>query len=148
MLDKDITKAYRSTMLANHPDKNPNNVALQDRHKRLTTNGSILRNKESRKRYDFWLKRGVPYWKGGAYLFSRFRPGLGTVLVFLTILSSTLQYLVKSLNFNKHSTRINDLRTRALIPNKHKVRIPLRDQFDSIFIDCVIEDDNVYIVSF
>lgn len=51
-------------MLANHPDKNPGNKAIAERHTRLTTIGSILRNKEARKRYDFWLKRGVPYWKG------------------------------------------------------------------------------------
>ncbi|TIB90692.1 DnaJ-domain-containing protein [Wallemia mellicola] len=140
-----ITKAYRSTMLANHPDKNPGNKLIEDRHKRLTTIGSILRNKEARKRYDFWLKRGVPYWKGGAYMFSRFRPGLGTVLIFLAILTSGLQALVQHMNASKDISRIQRLRTIALSSGKHRARVPLREEGD-IFIDCIVENDEVFLL--
>lgn len=48
----------------------------------LVTN--ILRG-AGRERYDHFLSNGFPKWKGGAYLYARFRPGLGTVLTGLFV---------------------------------------------------------------
>jgi len=65
------------------PDKNPGVKGIHERFARLGVVATILRNKESRKRYDFFYKNGVPKWRGTGYYYSRFRPGLG-VIGFLT----------------------------------------------------------------
>lgn len=59
------------------PDKNPNDKTIHERFARLGVISTILRNKESRDRYDFFYKNGVPKWRGTGYYYSRFRPGLG-----------------------------------------------------------------------
>lgn len=46
---------------------------------------NVLRG-PGRERYDYFLKNGFPLWKGTGYYYSRFRPGLGTVLVGLFLL--------------------------------------------------------------
>lgn len=50
------------------------------RSKRLNLIANILRG-AGRERYDYFLKNGFPRWKGTGYYYSRFRPGLGSVLV-------------------------------------------------------------------
>ncbi|KAE8414933.1 hypothetical protein BDV36DRAFT_264046 [Aspergillus pseudocaelatus] len=50
-----------------------------DRASRLNTVANILRG-PGRERYDYFLKNGFPKWKGTGYYYSRFRPGLGSVL--------------------------------------------------------------------
>jgi hypothetical protein len=45
---------------------------------------NILRG-AGRERYDHFLNNGFPKWKGTGYYYTRFRPGLGTVLVVLFI---------------------------------------------------------------
>lgn len=79
-------------------------------------------------------------------MFSRFRPGLGTVLIFLAILTSGLQALVQHMNASKDISRIQRLRTIALSSGKHRARVPLREEGD-IFIDCIVENDEVFLVS-
>lgn len=76
------------------PDKNPGVKGAHERFSRLGVISTILRNEESRKRYDFFYKNGVPKWRGTSlqrilatradsfytgtgYYYSRFRPGLG-----------------------------------------------------------------------
>ncbi|KAH0553109.1 hypothetical protein GP486_006700 [Trichoglossum hirsutum] len=56
-----------------------------DRFARLGVVSSILRG-PARSRYDHFLKNGFPRWRGTGYYYSRFRPGLGSVLVGLFIL--------------------------------------------------------------
>jgi hypothetical protein len=58
--------------------------AASDRFARLGLVTKILRG-EGRDRYDHFLSNGFPTWKGTAYLYARFRPGLGTVLAGLFI---------------------------------------------------------------
>lgn len=55
-----------------------------DRATRLNLVANILRG-PSRERYDHFLKHGFPKWRGTGYYYSRFRPGLGTVLVGLFV---------------------------------------------------------------
>lgn len=62
-------------------------AALKEAHERtsrLNTAAVILRG-PMRERYDHFLKNGFPKWKGTGYYYSRFRPGLGSVLVGLFI---------------------------------------------------------------
>ncbi|KEZ44543.1 Uncharacterized protein SAPIO_CDS3567 [Scedosporium apiospermum] len=55
-----------------------------ERQTRLSLIANILRGPE-RARYDHFLSNGFPTWKGTNYYYSRYRPGLGTVLVGLFI---------------------------------------------------------------
>lgn len=54
------------------------------RSARLNTVANILRGPQ-RERYDHFLKHGFPIWKGTGYYYSRFRPGLGSVLLGLFV---------------------------------------------------------------
>ncbi|CAJ0832926.1 15342_t:CDS:2 [Entrophospora sp. SA101] len=76
--EKEINKAYRKLSLTLHPDKNPDRDS-KEKFSRLGLIGAILRNSESRERYNFFLKNGVPKWRGTGYYYNRHRPGLGTV---------------------------------------------------------------------
>lgn len=49
------------------------------RYQRLSVVAGILQSTE-RERYDHFLKHGFPAWKGTGYYYSRYRPGLGTVI--------------------------------------------------------------------
>jgi len=159
----EIAKAYRKLSMKMHPDKNPGVKSAHQRFSRLGVISNILRNKESRKRYDFFYKNGVPKWRGTGYYYSRFRPGLGTVLVFLTASTSALQLLIQKINYKKDLARIELITGRAkraawgpkMIPltGQRKVRVSLGEQVDengfaegTKLIDMVVEDQNVYIL--
>jgi hypothetical protein len=51
-----------------------------ERQTRLGVVANILTGPE-RDRYDHFLSNGFPTWKGTGYYYSRYRPGLGTVLI-------------------------------------------------------------------
>ncbi|KXN89664.1 hypothetical protein AN958_05531 [Leucoagaricus sp. SymC.cos] len=158
----EIVKAYRKLSMKLHPDKNPGVKGAHERFARLGVIANILRNKASRKRYDFFYKNGVPRWRGTGYYYSRFRPGLGTVLIFLTAFTSALQLLVQKMNYNKDLARIELITGRAkraawgpkMVPTtgQRKVRVNLGDQHDedgyvegSKSIEMVVEGSDVYI---
>ncbi|KAF8639839.1 hypothetical protein AX17_001094 [Amanita inopinata Kibby_2008] len=157
----DIAKAYRKLSMRLHPDKNLNVKGSHERFARLGVVASILRNQESRKRYDFFYKNGVPKWRGTGYYYSRFRPGLGTVFVFLTFFTSTLQYIIQRINYKKDLERVQYIIREArlaawgpkLVPStgQRKVKVNLRSKHDedgyvdsSRFLDMVVECDTVY----
>ncbi|KAG1833349.1 DnaJ-domain-containing protein [Suillus variegatus] len=161
----EINKAYRKKSIQLHPDKNPGVKGIHERFARLGVIATILKNPEERKRYDFFYKNGVPKWRGSGYYYARFRPGLGTVLVFLTILTSGLQYLVQTLNYKRDLMRIElaiqDARLAAWGPKmeplqgKRKVKVNLgggarQDGAGNIvpgkMLDMVVEQDNVFIL--
>ncbi|KAF9534238.1 hypothetical protein CPB83DRAFT_843909 [Crepidotus variabilis] len=160
---QEIAKAYRKKSMVLHPDKNPGVKGIHERFSRLGVISTILRNKESRERYDFFYKNGVPVWRGTGYYYSRFRPGVGTVLVFLTLLTSGLQYLVQNINYKKDLKRIEVIIQRArsaawgpkLVPitGTRKVRVGLGDSVDSDgeyvgskFVDMVVDEQHVYLL--
>lgn len=67
--------------------KGPNQSQLKaaikkagERQARLSIVTNVLRG-PGRVRYDHFLKNGFPTWKGTEYYYSRYRPGLGTVLI-------------------------------------------------------------------
>ncbi|KAI1283366.1 hypothetical protein F5Y07DRAFT_349428 [Xylaria sp. FL0933] len=105
----DINKAYKRKSRALHPDKvrqqlmadrtrqnkqkgvrvtkAPSQSQIKaavkkagERQARLGIVTNVLRG-PGRDRYDHFLKNGFPTWKGTEYYYSRYRPGLGTVLV-------------------------------------------------------------------
>lgn len=158
----EIAKAYRKLSMKLHPDKNPGVKGAHERFARLGVISNILRNRASRKRYDFFYKNGVPRWRGTGYYYSRFRPGLGTVLVFLAIITSALQLLIQKINYRKDLARIELITSRArraawgpkMIPStgQRKVRVNLGEQLDedgftegSKWIEMVVEGPDVYL---
>ncbi|KAG8746750.1 hypothetical protein FRC10_003733 [Ceratobasidium sp. 414] len=129
-----LSKAYRKLSIKLHPDKNPGVKGAHERYARLGKINAILKNSEGRERYNFFYKNGVPKWRGTGYYYSRFRPGLGTVLVFLATLSCALEFQVKRMNYGRDLKRVRDLVGRAklaawgprMVPveGSRKVRIP------------------------
>jgi len=109
----EIGRAYRKKSMLLHPDKNPGVKGAQERFARLGVVSSILRSEEGRERYDFFYKNGVPRWRGTGYYYARFRPGLGTVLVFLTGLTTGLHYVVQRMNYRRDLARIDHILERA-----------------------------------
>ncbi|TID27559.1 putative J domain-containing protein [Venturia nashicola] len=98
-----INKVYRKRSRDLHPDKarssfidqyakshdgkKPSNRQVNayakeasDRFARFGVVANVLRDYESRQRYNHFLKNGFPKWRGTGYYYSRFRPGLGSVL--------------------------------------------------------------------
>ncbi|KAG6866443.1 hypothetical protein C0991_003961 [Blastosporella zonata] len=155
----EISKAYRKMSMQLHPDKNPDVKGIHERFARLGVVATILRNKESRKRYDFFYKNGVPKWRGTGYYYQRFRPGLGSVLGFLVILTSGLQLLVQRLNYKKDLERIQRFVQQAkaaawgpkAIPleGQRKVKVNLgggEDGGNNRWIDMVVDGEDVYIL--
>ncbi|KAG8696885.1 hypothetical protein FRC09_008205, partial [Ceratobasidium sp. 395] len=100
-----ISKAYRKLSIKLHPDKNPGVKGAHERYARLGKVNAILKSSEGRERYNFFYKNGVPKWRGTGYYYSRFRPGLGTVLIFLTGLTCVLEYQVKRMNYGRDLER-------------------------------------------
>ncbi|KAH9006809.1 DnaJ-domain-containing protein [Lactarius hatsudake] len=127
----EIGRAYRKKSMLLHPDKNPGVKGAQERFARLGVVASILRNQEGRERYDFFYKNGVPRWRGTGYYYSRFRPGLGTVVIFLTTLTSGLHYIVQHINFKRDLARIEHIVGQAklvawgpkMIPSSHRRKV-------------------------
>ncbi|KAI0438199.1 hypothetical protein F4803DRAFT_565462 [Xylaria telfairii] len=105
----DINRAYKRKSRALHPDKvrqqlmadrakankakgvkvtkQPSQAQVKaavkkasERQARLSIVTNVLRG-AGRDRYDHFLKNGFPTWKGTEYYYSRYRPGLGTVLI-------------------------------------------------------------------
>jgi len=161
----EISKAYRKKSVQLHPDKNPGVKGAHERFAQLGVIAQILRNGESRERYDFFYKNGVPKWRGTGYYYSRYRPGLLSVIIFLIFLTSGLQYLVHKMNYKSDLARVekivNDARQAAWgplmrpQPGKKKVKVPLTnrsavDEDGNVVpgrtIDMVVEGEEVFIL--
>ncbi|KAJ3529210.1 hypothetical protein NM688_g7883 [Phlebia brevispora] len=145
--------------------KNPGVKHAHERFSRLGVVSKILRDPEGRKRYDFFYKNGVPRWRGTGYYYSRFRPGLGTVFIFLTIVTSGLQYVVHRMNYKRDLARIEEVTSQARsaawgnrltpVEGQRKVKVnlggpPRLDEDGNLVpgrtVDMVVEGSNVYIL--
>ncbi|KAJ7908269.1 DnaJ domain-containing protein [Mycena leptocephala] len=124
----EIAKAYRKKSMVLHPDKNPNDKTIHERFARLGVVSTILRNKESRDRYDFFYKNGVPTWRGTGYYYSRFRPGLGSVFVFLILVTSGFHYIVQHMNYRTDLKRIERFVKQAQLAAWGPKLIPIEGQ--------------------
>lgn len=74
---------------------------------------SILRDPTSRERYNFFYKNGVPRWRGTGYLYSRFRPGLGTVSAVLLLIAAGMQYIAGQINYHQEKRKITQFVAEA-----------------------------------
>jgi len=70
-----------------HVSKGPSQREIQkvakqanDRYSRLGVVANVLKSPQ-RERYDHFLAYGFPKWRGTGYYYTRYRPGLGTVLI-------------------------------------------------------------------
>ncbi|KAI0750703.1 DnaJ-domain-containing protein [Daedaleopsis nitida] len=161
----EISKAYRKKSLQLHPDKNKGVKNAHERFARLGVIAAILRDSAKRERYDFFYKNGVPVWRGTGYYYSRFRPGLGTVLVFLILATSGVQYLVQKMNYNRDLKRIEELVGQARqaawgaklnpVEGQRKVKVSLgggarMDEDGNVLpgrmVDMIVEGSHVYIL--
>lgn len=99
---KTINKAYRKKSIRFHPDSMiASKLTLENSteeaavvYKLLTSISTTLKNKKLRSRYDKHLARGFPTWRGNGYHYSRFEPGVLTVLFFLVVAISVSQYAI------------------------------------------------------
>lgn len=58
---------------------------------------------------------GFPRWRGTGYYYSRFRPSLAFVLLFIIAATSGVQLLIKMINWRRDVSRLESLRTTAKI---------------------------------
>jgi len=161
----DIGKAYRKKSISMHPDKNPGVKDISERYARLGVIAKILRNDEDRERYDFFYKNGVPKWRGTGYYYSRFRPGLGSVVAFLILLTSVVEHGIAHINRQRNLQRIDRLSKQAKsiaygpkgVPFekgvKRKVRVPVNGGTDSSenrkagrMVDLLVDGTDVYVI--
>ncbi|GAA6000551.1 hypothetical protein JCM10207_004546 [Rhodosporidiobolus poonsookiae] len=169
--DKELSKAYRKRSLELHPDKNPNNKKIADRFARLGVINAVLKDEDKRKRYDFFHDNGVPKWRGTGYYYSRYRPGLGSVVGGLVVFSCFVQYIFLYLTWRVQKMRIGQFRTQALeaawgptkkpLNGRKKLKVKLAEQGDPLglpginggkptgpnsVVEMVVEGDDVFIV--
>ncbi|KGO76792.1 Heat shock protein DnaJ, N-terminal [Penicillium italicum] len=81
--DKSKAKSNQGVNVNKGPTQREIDAAVKNadaRSARLNLVVNVLRG-PNRERYDHFLKNGFPLWKGTGYYYSRFRPGLGSVLV-------------------------------------------------------------------
>ena len=112
-----------------------------------------MRDPTSRERYNFFYKNGVPRWRGTGYLYSRFRPGLGSVLVVLTLIASGMQHIAAKISYHQEKKRIAQFITDArsqMIHDAPKGRAPtLGRTYIAVGqrnMRCDVKDDNYIVV--
>ncbi|KAI1316004.1 hypothetical protein EDD11_010529 [Mortierella claussenii] len=104
----EIERAFRKMSRSLHPDKNKG-AKTQEKYARLSSIITILRDDGKRERYNFFLKNGVPRWRGSAYLYRRHRPGFKAVCIFLVILISGFQYLASYVSYIQEKRRMSGM---------------------------------------
>ena len=103
-----------------HASKGPSQREIQayvqkadERYRRLGVIANILKS-ESRDRYDHFLKNGFPNWRGTGYYYSRFRPGLGSVLFGLFLVGGGFaHYAVLVTSWNRQRKFVDRLVRQA-----------------------------------
>lgn len=105
---EEIHKAYKKLSRQIHPDKIARGGSKKvykeatERFTRLGLINKILRETDSKERYDFFLNHGFPKLKGSDYFYSRYRPGIGFVVVFLFLLIGTGQFVAQKITAGQH----------------------------------------------
>lgn len=108
----EINKAYRKLSRTLHPDKfrGKEKKQKEKQYQTLSVVGGVLKDPERRRRYDYFLDHGFPQWRGTAYLYSRFRPGIAGTLVGLWLLISAFHYLAVTVTRKQDKKRIASFR--------------------------------------
>ncbi|PWN24999.1 DnaJ-domain-containing protein [Jaminaea rosea] len=108
----EIKSAYRKRSVELHPDKHPQDPQASKRFEQLGLVIKILR--DARKdRYDHFLSTGFPKWRGTGWYYVRWRPGFGTTLFFLVLIATSMELLVKRVNYSRDAKRIHQLQRAA-----------------------------------
>src|SRR5947199_1695146 len=130
------------------PDKNPDKDT-KEKFAMLGSIGAILRDPESRERYNFFLKNGVPKWRGTGYYYSRHRPGLRTVIIFLTILTSLFHYVVMWINYyqDKRRVRYYIQESREIAWGKRMKKQNTRKRISINDLTFIVDPDNVFLLT-
>jgi len=85
---------------------------------------NILRG-PARERYDYFLKNGFPLWRGSGYYYSRFRPGLGSVLLGLfLVFGGGMHYVAMYLGWKRQKEFVARYVTHARRVAGSDVAIP------------------------
>ncbi|KAJ3377889.1 hypothetical protein HDU84_008122 [Entophlyctis sp. JEL0112] len=100
-----LSRAYRQLSLELHPDKNPEPSAAQ-LYALLTSINGILKDKDSRERYDGHLKRGIPVWRGTGYFIARYKPSLAFILIFCALAISAGQYVAQYVQYSQAKKKL------------------------------------------
>jgi curved DNA-binding protein CbpA len=105
---EEIHSAYKRLSRKIHPDKVRRKLGTKrikeatDRFTRLGLINKILRDTDSKERYDFFLEHGFPKLRGSDYFYSRYRPGVGFVTIFLFLLVGFGHYVALKITASQH----------------------------------------------
>lgn len=111
----EIKKAYRKLSKALHPDKFSSNAArkkAEEKYAVLSSVNNILRDVSRKERYDYFLDKGFPKWKGTGYYYSKFRPGLILTVIVIYILVGVLHYFALKINRRQSFKRIAEYKNQ------------------------------------
>ncbi|RIA86703.1 DnaJ domain-containing protein [Glomus cerebriforme] len=144
--EKEINRAYRKLSLELHPDKNPD-AESKERFALLGAITRILRNPDMRERYNFFLKNGVPRWRGTGYYYNRYRPGLVTVIIGLLALASFLHYVIMWIDYFQEKKRIRHYikESREIAWGKKMKKQLTKKSVRVNDLTFIVEGDNVYL---
>ncbi|ORY81125.1 chaperone J-domain-containing protein, partial [Neocallimastix californiae] len=101
-----LNKAYRKISLSLHPDKTTDKKD-RELYTQINLIINILRDKNARKRYDYFLKVGVPKWRGTGYFFSRYKPSIRFAVIAIVSGICIMQILLSWTNYHTKKYRIN-----------------------------------------
>lgn len=111
----EIKKAYRKLSKTLHPDKFSSNAArkkAEEKYAVLSSVNNILRDVSRKERYDYFLDKGFPKWKGTGYYYSKFRPGLILTVIVIYILVGVLHYFALKINRRQSFKRIAEYKNQ------------------------------------
>eukprot|EP00057_Strongylocentrotus_purpuratus_P020545 XP_011675019.1 PREDICTED: dnaJ homolog subfamily C member 1 [Strongylocentrotus purpuratus] len=90
----DVRRAYRRLSLQLHPDKNKEENA-EEKFRQLVAVAEILKDEDTRKRYDEIVEHGLPDWRQPVFYYRRVRKmGLLELSLLLSVILSVGHYLV------------------------------------------------------
>ncbi|ABN68450.1 predicted protein, partial [Scheffersomyces stipitis CBS 6054] len=124
---KEISKAYRKKSRALHPDKYG---SASQRFQRLSLVGNILRDQSLKKRYDYFLDKGFPKWRGTGYLYSKFRPGFLLTIAIVFVLVGGFHFVALRISRNQDFKRISEMKEQMKVQAWGGSQIPPTDGSD------------------
>lgn len=114
----EISKAYRKLLRTLHPDKfRGNNIdknLIEERFQRLSVVGNILKDASLKQRYDYFLAKGFPKWKGTGFFYSKYRPSFIGTIFGLFLLISLVHYIALKINRSQDFNRLSELKSKLI----------------------------------
>lgn len=122
-----LNKAYRKISLKLHPDKTTDKKD-RELYTQINIIIDILRDSNSRKRYDYFLKVGVPKWRGTGYYYSRYKPSIKFAGIAIVVGICVMQIILSWTNYYTKLYRINSAKKELDILTFQEVRKILRKE--------------------